>query len=121
MLRAHAEETWLRTQVLRAVVEIEEGELSEHDLAAALAYLEVLWIDALRRAAETDAAAAALAPLELVGRGDGLLGFEARRLHASVRMLRAAVRPRVLALTAPAHAAGGPALPGEPRERDAVG
>jgi hypothetical protein len=85
LLRAHAEEVWLRRRVLPVVGELEDGTaVPEEQLGAALAYLEVIWLEALRRAAETDAAGAALVP-------------------DPVKALRTTVRPRVLALTAPVH------------------
>jgi hypothetical protein len=112
LLRAHAEELWLRRRVLPVLEEL-ESPLSPPDphLGAALAYLEVLWLDAMSRAAETDAAAALLAAYygNCTGSGDALgppahegsalLCAEARRLHASVRLLRERLGPRVRSLT----------------------
>jgi hypothetical protein len=116
LLRAHAEELWLRRRVLPIVEEL-ESQTADGDLGAALAYLEVLWLDAMSRAAETDAAAALLAAYygNCTGSGDGgasgyalgpspcdgdaLLCAEARRLHASVRLLRERLGPRVRSLT----------------------
>jgi hypothetical protein len=104
LLRAHAEEVWLRRRVLPVVGELEDGTaVPEEQLGAALAYLEVMWLEALARAAETDAAGAALVPDPARSPGPATLCFDARRLHATVKALRMTVRPRVLALTAPVH------------------
>jgi hypothetical protein len=66
-------------------------------------------VDARRRAAETDAARAALdgGPTER----DRLLCEKARRYHAAVRRLRGRAAARVAALT------GAPGAPGERRAR----
>src|SRR5579884_195510 len=104
LLRAHAEDVWLRRRVLPVVRELEDGgAVAEEQLGAALAYLEVMWIDALQRAAETDAAGLALVPDPAFNGGGAGICFEARRLHAAVRVLRGTVRSRVLTLTAPVH------------------
>lgn len=65
-------------------------------MGAALAYLEVLWLDACRRAAETDAARE---QLDREAAADQILYEKARRYHAAVRRLRAAVGRRVSAIT----------------------
>jgi hypothetical protein len=107
ILRAHGEQLWLSTEVVPIVRQLEHGHVvSEDHLGAALAYLEVLWIDACRRAAETDAARAALDSTGAVG--DLVLYEKARRYHTAVRRLRTAVGRRVAALTglgtdSPAH------------------
>ena len=55
LLRAHAEQRWLCHEVLPVLRQLERGDsLPEEQLGAALAYLEVLWIEASQRAAETD-------------------------------------------------------------------
>ena len=57
LLRAHAEQRWLSHEVLPVLRQLEQRDcLPEEQLGAALAYLEVLWIEASQRAAETDAA-----------------------------------------------------------------
>jgi hypothetical protein len=107
ILRAHGEQLWLTAEVVPLVGQLERGgEMPEDQIGAALAYLEVLWIDARRRAAETDAAR-----LELDrdgARHDRVLCEKARRYHAAVRRLRTALGRRVSALTglgepSPAH------------------
>jgi hypothetical protein len=107
ILRAHGEQLWLSTEVVPIVLQLEHGDVvSEDHLGAALAYLEVLWIDGCRRAAETDAARTAL---DSAGaEGDLVLYEKARRYHTAVRRLRTAVGRRVAALTglgsdSPAH------------------
>jgi hypothetical protein len=107
ILRAHCERLWLTSEVIPIVRQLERGEvLEEDDVGAALAYLEVIWIDACQRAAETDAARAAL---DRAGAGrDVVLCEKARRYHAAVRRLRTTIDRRVVTLTglgsdSPAH------------------
>jgi len=98
ILRAHGEQLWLTAEVVPIVRQLERGEeLPEDQIGAALAYLEVLWIDARRRAAETDAARAALE--RAAAQHDHILCEKARRYHAAVRRLRTAVGRSVAALT----------------------
>ncbi|HTA32124.1 MAG TPA: hypothetical protein VK721_01745 [Solirubrobacteraceae bacterium] len=107
ILRAHGEQLWLSTEVVPIVRQLEHGDVgSEDHMGAGLAYLEVIWIDACRRAAETDAARAALDSAGMDR--DLVLCEKARRYHAAVRRLRTAVGCRVAALTgvgsdSPAH------------------
>jgi hypothetical protein len=98
ILRAHGERLWLTSEVIPIVRQLERGEvLDEDDVGAALAYLEVIWIDACQRAAETDAARAAL---DRAGADrDVVLCEKARRYHAAVRRLRTTIGRRVAALT----------------------
>jgi hypothetical protein len=97
LLRAHGEQWWLTTEVLPVVEELEPPcSLSDDQLGAAYAYLEVLCLDAARRARATDEAFAAMvAEPEL---GDRSLGAEARRYHAAVQTLRASLRGRTARL-----------------------
>ncbi len=98
ILRAHGEQLWLTAEVVPIVRQLERpGLMPEDQVGAALAYLEVLWIDARQRAAETDAARAALDRAH--AERDRVLCEEARRYHAAVRRLRTAVAQRVAALT----------------------
>jgi hypothetical protein len=98
ILRAHGEQLWLTAEVVPIVHQLERGEeLPEDQIGAALAYLEVLWIDARRRAAETDAARAALE--RAAAEHDRVLCEKARCYHAAVRRLRAAVGRSVAVLT----------------------
>jgi hypothetical protein len=98
ILRAHCEQRWLISEVVPIVRQLEQpGVIAEDEVGAALAYLEVLWIDACRRAAETDAARDAL---DSAGaQRDPVLNEKAHRYHAAVRRLRVAVSHRVGALT----------------------
>jgi hypothetical protein len=99
LLRAHGEHFWLSSQVLPVLRQLEReragaGALSEDERAAALSYLEVLWIDARCRASATDAALGEL----LMASGGGCAGgfvAEARRYHAAVCALRMSTRARV--------------------------
>lgn len=97
ILRVHGEQRWLTSEVIPIVRQLEQpGLISEDEVGAAVAYLEVLWIDACTRAAETDAARAAL---DAAGaQPDRMLDEKARRYHASLRRLRKAVSCRVAAL-----------------------
>jgi hypothetical protein len=98
ILRAHGEQRWLVSKVVPIVRQLEQRDLVPEDqIGAALAYLEVLWLDACSRAAETDAALAQLDRQR--AEGDLILYEKARRYHAAVRRLRAAVARRVSALT----------------------
>src|SRR6202167_6861162 len=57
LLRAHAEQRWLSHEVGPVLRQLRQRDgLPEEQLGAAFAYLEVLWIEASQRAAETDAA-----------------------------------------------------------------
>jgi hypothetical protein len=94
LLRIHAEEHWLTNEVLPVLRELEPpSAIPQEQLGAALAYLEVLWLDACTRAAETDAACAMLGPAD--GQRDPVLDERTRRYHAAVRRLRIAVGHRV--------------------------
>ncbi len=94
MLRSHCEQLWLISQVVPVLRELERPDsIPGDELGAALAYLEVLWIDASRRAAETEAAFAAL--IASNGSGDRVLNAEARRYHAAVSAQRDVVSRHV--------------------------
>jgi hypothetical protein len=71
LLRAHAEQHWLSHEVGPVLRQLRlRDELPEEQLGAALAYLEVLWIEASQRAAETDAAYAEFEASERAARAD---------------------------------------------------
>jgi hypothetical protein len=98
LLRAHGEQRWLIYELVPVVRQLEQRDsLPEDQLGAALAYLEVLWIEARHRALETDAAHAELEP---PAGGDVSLHEKARRYHAAVRRLRYALARRVHRLLA---------------------
>jgi hypothetical protein len=104
ILRAHGEQRWLISEVVPTVRQLEcDDAIAEDQVGAALAYLEVLWLDACKRAAETDAAREQLERDNALG--DPVLYEKARRYHAAVRRLRAAVAQRVTALTGRNHRA----------------
>jgi hypothetical protein len=66
MLRTHSEQSWLIHEVIPVVRQIETPEgLPEEQLPAAIAYLEVIWAEALGRARETDRALRLLDTLDL--------------------------------------------------------
>jgi hypothetical protein len=98
LLRAHAEARWLSAEVMPVLRELERDDLPVEQLGAALAYLEVLWIDARGRAAGTDTARA---DLDTVGpHGEQAIHSNARRYHAAVRRLRATIYSRIERLVA---------------------
>jgi hypothetical protein len=113
LLRAHSEQRWLSSQVLPVLDQVEHPEsIPPEQLAAAYAYLEVLWLEAGARAADTDAALAdmlesrraggdaARAGHAASGTGERLLRWKALRYHATVRSLRSDIDVRVHAVMA---------------------
>jgi hypothetical protein len=101
LLRVHAEQRWLVSRVIPLLRQLEQPEaIPAEETGAALAYLEVLWLEAGLRATETDAAATKLEPAEEPA--TTVLSEKARRYHAAVHRLRHAVDRRVRRLTAPA-------------------
>jgi hypothetical protein len=107
ILRAHGEQRWLISEVVSLVRQLEQpGAIADDQVGAALAYLEVLWLDACQRAAETDAARTQLD--QLSAPGDRGLHEKARSYHVAVRRLRAAVARRVAALTLAAPSSDAP-------------
>jgi hypothetical protein len=100
LLRVHAEQRWLANKVAPMLRQLEHpGMIDEDDVGAALAYLEVLWLEAGLRAAETDAA---LGKLEAgSAEGSQIVSEKARRYHAAVKRLRETVGRRVRRLTLP--------------------
>jgi hypothetical protein len=98
LLRAHAESRWLSNQLVPVMREIElRDAITDEQLATALAYLEVLWIEACARARETESARV---ELDALGSGDRELYDKARRYHAAARRLRDGVERRVARLLA---------------------
>jgi hypothetical protein len=99
LLRAYAEQRWLSREVVPVLRQLETPDaLPEEQLGAALAYLEVTWLEAARHAAETDAALADLETARLAA--EEALPSKARRYHAAVRFLREAVGRHVDAFIA---------------------
>jgi hypothetical protein len=93
LLRAHAEQHWLSREVIPVLRQVEMREsLPEEQLGAAAAYLEVIWLEALKHARESDSARRELDELQSV---DQRLCDKARRYHAAVRDLREVVAKRV--------------------------
>jgi hypothetical protein len=115
LLRAHAEQRWLNLELAPVLHQLQQPDfLPEEQLGAALAYLEVLWIEASQRAAETDTVYAQLeasqsttvthtdtAPADASAAEDDLtLPSYARRYHAAVRTLRDVLGRQVASLIA---------------------
>ena len=100
LLRAHAEQRWLSHEAIPVLRQLQQRDaLPEEQLGAALAYLEVLWIEASQRAAETDAAYAELQASSLYGAEP--LHNKARSYHGAVINLREAIARHVAHLVAP--------------------
>jgi hypothetical protein len=115
LLRAHAEQRWLSLEVGPVLRQLRQRDsLPEEQLGAALAYLEVLWIEASERAAETDAAYAQLEASERAAKaeaadaeadaspasGGWTLPSKARRYRVAVLTLRDVFGRQVAALLA---------------------
>jgi hypothetical protein len=116
LLRAHAEQRWLSLEVGPVLRQLRQRDsLPEEQLGAALAYLEVLWIEASQRAAETDAAYAEFEASERAARADAArarpedasrdsggwtLPSKARRYRVAVLTLRDVFGRQVAALLA---------------------
>jgi len=98
LLRAYAEQRWLTDKLMPHLRELERAHaIPEERLAVGLAYLEVLWLDARGRAAETDAAFLALDPQQ--GERWEVLRDRARRYYVAVRRMRSELAARVGELT----------------------
>jgi len=106
LLRAHAEQRWLSLELGPVLRQLQQPDgLPEEQFGAALAYLEVLWIEASQRAAETDAAYAQLEeaceqPDDPPDDGGWTLPSKARRFHAAVQALREVLGRQVATLIA---------------------
>jgi hypothetical protein len=120
LLRAHAEQHWLSVEVSPVLRQLRQRDsLPEEQLGAALAYLEVLWIEASERAAETDAAYAELEASERATKAEAVdaepdaspasggwtLPSKARRYRVAVLTLRDVFGRQVAALLATPDAA----------------
>jgi hypothetical protein len=98
LLRAHGESRWLSNELTPVLREVEQREsISDRQLATALAYLEVLWIEAGARARETESARV---EIDALGSCDPSLYEKALRYHAAVRRLRNVIEVRVCRLLA---------------------
>ena len=116
LLRAHAEQRWLSMEVAPVLRQLRQRDsLPEEQLGAALAYLEVLWIEASQRAAETDAAYAEFEASERAAKADAArakpedasretggwtLPSKARRYRVAVLTLRDVFGRQVAAMLA---------------------
>jgi hypothetical protein len=98
LLRAHAESRWLSNELAPVLREVERREsISDEQMGTALAYLEVMWIEACARARETESARV---ELDALGSADPGLVAKAHRYHAAVRRLRDTIELRVCRLLA---------------------
>ena len=104
ILRAHAEQRWLSREVLPVLRQLQTPDgVPDEQLGAALAYLEVTWLEATRLAVETDAACANLddaAAKAAALDAEETLPSRARSYHAAVRTLRESLARHVTALIA---------------------
>ena len=97
LLRAHGEQRWLISEVVPVLRQLEHPlALPDDQRGAAIAYLEVLWLDAQLRAIDTDAAHATLEAAN--PNGDRVLHEKAHRYHAAVRRQRSAIARRIATL-----------------------
>ena len=100
LLRTHAQQHWLSREVIPVVRQLEERDLPEEQLGAAHAYLEVLWIEASRRAAAADAARA---QLDAAGTAaEEPLPGKVRRYHLAVRNMHESLSRHITRLLATA-------------------
>ena len=98
LLRAHAESRWLSNELAPVLREVElRDSISDQQMGTALAYLEVMWIEACARARETESARV---ELDALGSADQALLAKAHRYHVAVRRLRNAIELRVSRLLA---------------------
>jgi hypothetical protein len=98
LLRTHAEQRWLSHEVSPVARQLQTREgLPEEQVGAALAYLEVVWSEAARRAGDTDGAATQL-ELCLPEVADAPLGARAQAYHATVVAQRAGLYGQVASL-----------------------
>jgi hypothetical protein len=119
LLRAYAEQRWLSHELVPVLRELEQlPSLAEEQLGAALAYLEVLWIEASQRGAETDAAYAELQRESLYEPPP--LSRKACSYHGAVLRLREALARHVAELLAfPSAGSLAPSGP-SPRQEDRI-
>jgi hypothetical protein len=100
LLRAHAEQRWLSLEVGPVLRQLRQRDsLPEEQLGAALAYLEVLWIEASQRAAETDAAYAEFEASERAAKADAAAEADAAVANGGWTLPSKARRYRVAVLT----------------------
>jgi hypothetical protein len=100
LLRIHAEQRWLISEIVPLLRQLEApGGVNEEEAGPAMAYLEVIWLEAARRAADTDTAFVELDPDD--GSCSRTLYEKACRYHAAVRRLRGTIDRRVRELTSP--------------------
>jgi hypothetical protein len=100
LLRAHGEQRWLVSEVVPVLRQLEQPDaIPDDQRAAALAYLEVLWIDAHLRACDTDAAYEHFNASE-PGR-DPVLHAKALSYHAAVSRQRDSIARRIGRLAPP--------------------
>lgn len=96
LLRVHAEHQWLHAELVPVLEQLENPHSMEPgESGAALAYLEVTWEEAVRRAEETDAAYAKLTGDNGWDPTTTVLVGEARRYYGWLRDMRRRLRVRV--------------------------
>jgi hypothetical protein len=110
LLRAHAEHHWLQTELIPVLRQLEEPcHFDDREMQAALAYLELAWAEAARRARKTDLELARLEREALDAPPSRLVAI-ARGYGRWVRALAGGLTLRVSPLVAGAdtEAAGSP-------------
>ena len=107
LLRVHAEHEWLHTELVPVLAQLEDpASLQAGELGAALAYLEVTWDEALRRAHDTDAAYEKATGDDQWDPTTTVLVGEARRYYGWLRDMRRRLAGRVEAFLSGCQANG---------------
>jgi hypothetical protein len=105
LLRSHAEQRWLSREVVAVLRQVERPtQLPEDQHDAAIAYLEVMWLEAKLYANETDAAYDNL-DFDDARADDECLYHKALRYYSAARVLREVVFRRVAPFLAAASSA----------------
>jgi hypothetical protein len=100
LLRAHAEHHWLQSELIPVLRQLEDpGQLDDGEMEVALAYLEMAWAEAARRARKTDLEFARL-EREPADSQPGALVVMARGYGRWVRALAGGLTKRVDPLVA---------------------
>ena len=96
MLRAHAEHHWMQTEISPTLSHLEQpAGLGHEEMQAAVAYLQMAWSEAVRRAAQSDLARERLDREAAADVAVEPLTRQARRYHDCVQSVRAAMHGRV--------------------------
>jgi hypothetical protein len=96
LLRVHAEHQWLQDELISLLDQLEQSApLQTEELQAAIAYLEAMWAEELRRASQTDAAYQRLERREAYEGEPGPTVRQAKGYYGWLRSLRESLAARV--------------------------